>query len=624
MTVDSSEVNFYVNGEIMKSASAEPLERELDGVFSAGADGENSFVGHVADMRMYKKALSGGEVFALSRPVVDDKIAESEIVEIVTVPMTTVNGGNGFEPEFSCAVAGNRYFESTRDSARLTLDALIEKAATYKVMVYVRSASLQFANVSVSPSPGVRYSGTLPLSPVWRTVGVSEISMNLSAGMHTITLEAPEGLQIAGFALVTANVSPASIAWNSGLENPERKIKTFVRYEGFADKKVLQPRVRLRNVSNTQVRGYSVRYYFRGEESSMAKVHAYYPQDTVGLAVHSESAHTGFVEWKFANSVISSGGTVFNGDGPHFGVHYEDWTPWNPYDDPSFVENASANFVEDNGIIVLDAEKRLIGGSCVEMEDSVSVEVKARVYAAETRNDNQASEIQMKVENVGNVTLKNYDVRYYFFLEGGLAPEFNAYVLPDGVTASVENIGDGRWQVVLHVSVPLVPGGSWKNLAQFTLHCENWNDIWNGDDDPSGVGLGRNMVEAVGVNVFDSLGNRIYGNEPVWPDIARFVACNGCMADSSGTPDIGLTPKNDAIPVHRTDDGLVIRLPQYTNISLSLVNVVGIPIRNLYTGTLAPGEQFIHVNWTGIDLNRTYLMLRVNGAIRSTKLLSLL
>ena len=624
VTVDSSEVNFYVNGEIMKSASAEPLERELDGIFSAGADGENSFVGHIADMRMYKKALSAGEVFALSQPVVDDKVPEPEIVEIVTVPMTTVDGSNGFEPEFSCAVAGNRYFESSRDSARLTLNALIEKAATYKVMMYVRSAALQSAEVSVSPSPGVRYAGNIPLSPVWRTVGVSDISMNLSAGMHTITLEAPEGLQVAGFALVTANVLPASIAWNSGLENPERKIKTFVRYEGFADKKILQPRVRLRNVSNGQVRGYSVRYYFRGEESSMAKVHAYYPQDTVGLAVHSESAHTGFVEWKFANGVIPSGGTVFNGDGPHFGVHYEDWTPWNPYDDPSFVENASANFVEDDGIIVLDSDKRLIGGSCVEMEDSISIEVKARVYAAETRNDNQASEIQMKVENVGNVTLKNYDVRYYFFLEGGLAPEFNAYVLPDGVTASVENIGDGRWQVVLHASGPLVPGGTWNRNAQIALHCENWNAIWNGLDDPSSIGLGWNMVEAVGVNVFDSLGNRIYGNEPVWPDIAGYVACNGCTADSSGTPDIGLTPKNDAIPIHRTDDGLVISLPQYTNISLSLVNVVGVPVRNLYAGTLAPGEQFIHVNWTGIDLNRTYLMLRVNGAIRSTKLLSLL
>ena len=621
VTMDSSEVNFYVNGEIVKTSVAEPQERELDGVFSAGAGDENSFVGHVADMRMYKKALSGGEVFALSQPVVDDKVTEPEIVKIVTVPMVTVDGGDGFEPEFSCAVAGNRYFESTRDNAKLTMDALIEKAATYKVMVYVRSAVQSSANVAVLPSPGVRYSGHLPLSSVWRTAMVSDISMNLSAGMHTITFEAPEGVQIAGFALVTANVSPASIAWNAGLENPERKVKTFVRYEGFNDKKVLQPRVRLRNISNTQINGYSVRYYFRGEESSLTRPHAYFPyDDTTGLAVHSESDRTGYVEWKFKNGRIPVGGTVFNGDGPHFGVHYEDWTHWNPYDDPSFVENAIHDFVEDDGIIVLDSDKRLIGGSCVEMEDSVSVEVRARVYAAETRNDNSASEFQIKVENVGNVTLKNYDVRYYFFLEGGLAPELNTYNLPDGVSATMENFGEGRWQVSLHASEPLVSGGSWNKIAQISLHCENWNDIWNASDDPSRIGLGRDMVEAVGVNVFDSLGNRIYGNEPVWPEIAHVAT----PADSSGVPDYGLKPKDDGVPIHRTDDGLVIELTQYTNISLSLVNVVGAPIKSLYSGTLAPGAQFVHVDWTGVDMNRTYLLLRVNGLIRSTKLLSLL
>lgn len=621
VTVDSSEVNFYVNGEIVKTSVAEPQERELDGVFSAGADIENSFVGNLADVRMYKKSLSGGEVFALSQPVVDDKVTEPEIVKIVTIPMVTVDGGDGFEPEFSCAVAGNRYFESTRDNAKLTLDALIEKAATYKVMVYVRSAAQSSANVAVLPSPGVRYSGHLPLSSVWRTAMVSDISMNLSAGMHTITFEAPEGMQIAGFALVTANVSPASIAWNAGLENPERKVKTFVRYEGFNDKKVLQPRVRLRNISNTQINGYSVRYYFRGEESSLTRPHAYYPyNDTTGLAVHSESDRTGYVEWNFNNGVIPIAGTVFNGDGPHFGVHYEDWTPWNPYDDPSFVENAINDFVEDNGIIVLDSDKRLIGGSCVEMEDSVSVEVRARVYAAETRNDNSASEFQIKVENVGNVTLKNYDVCYYFFLEGGLAPELNTYNLPDGVSATMENFGEGRWQVSMHASEPLASGASWKKIAQIVLHCENWNNIWDASDDPSRIGLGRDMVEAVGVNVFDSLGNRIYGDEPVWPEIVHVAS----PADSSDVPDYGFKPKDGGVPIHRTGDGLFIELPQYTRISLSLVNAIGIPVKDIYSGTVALGEQFIAVDWSGVDMNRTYLMLRVNDVIKSTKLLSLL
>ena len=95
-------------------------------------------------------------------------------------------------------------------------------------------------------------------------------------------------------------------------------------------------------------------------------------------------------------------------------------------------------------------------------------------------------------------------------------------------------------------------------------------------------------------------------------------------ADSSDVPDYGLKPKNDTIPIHRTDDGLVIEMTQYTNVSLSLVNVVGAPVKKLYSGTLSPGQQFIHVDWTGVDLNKTYLMLRVNDKIKSTKLLSLL
>ena len=383
VTVDSSEVRFYVNGELVKSKAAESLERKLNGVFSVGTNNGNSFIGNISDVRMYKSALSSEEVLALSLPISDD----GEIVEIVTVPMVTVDGGNGFEPEFSCSVAGNRYFESVQNGAKLTMDAHVKKAGKYKVMMYVRSASQTYANVAILPSSEMRYKGSISLSPVWRTVVVSDVSMNLSAGLHTITFEASEGVQIAGFALVTDNVPSSSIVWNSGVDSIERKVKTYVKYVGFDDKKILQPRVRLKNISNTQINGYSVRYYFRGEESSMIHAHAYYPLDSIGLGVRSESAHTGYVEWKFENASIPVGSTIFNGDGPHFGVHYEDWTLWNPYDDPSFVENAITDFIEDNGIIVLDADKRLIGGSCVEMEDPVSAEVKARVYAVETRSD---------------------------------------------------------------------------------------------------------------------------------------------------------------------------------------------------------------------------------------------
>ncbi len=74
----------------------------------------------------------------------------------------------------------------------------------------------------------------------------------------------------------------------------------------------------------------------------------------------------------------------------------------------------------------------------------------------------------------------------------------------------------------------------------------------------------------------------------------------------------------------RTPDGLVLTLDNWTYVELSLVTALGTPVKSIFNGTLASGEQFVHVDWTGIDINKTYLMLKVNGAIKSTKKLSLL
>jgi len=74
----------------------------------------------------------------------------------------------------------------------------------------------------------------------------------------------------------------------------------------------------------------------------------------------------------------------------------------------------------------------------------------------------------------------------------------------------------------------------------------------------------------------------------------------------------------------RTEDGLMLSLQNYTSLSLDLVNAIGIPVKSIYSGTLAPGKQLVSVDWTGINMNTTYLVLKVNGIIKSTKLLSLL
>ena len=533
-----------------------------------------------------------------------------------------MNPVNGFSNQFSCSIADNNYFVSNEAGATLAMPVTVEYSGKYDAVLYARSVALNSAKVGVGPSTSSLYSGNVALTSVWRAVTVSGVSLDLTAGTHDISLKLPQGVEIGGLALTSASVHPSTIALgtnSSGSPSASvNKVTTYVRYEGYTDPKMLRPRMRLVNVSSEPVNGYSVRYYFRGKDPLQVHASAFFPQDSAALSVHSESARTGYVEWSFADSVIAARDSAFYGQGPHFGIFNADWSNWNATDDPSFIDGATTDFVEDEGIIVLDKDNKLIGGSCVEMEDSISAETKARVLAADVRNDAQGSEIHLKVENQGNVALKNFDVRYYFYVEEGLAPIFDVNYLSACSSADMESLGNGRWQVDFHCGNALGAGNSWNDPLNFSLHLKDWMSAWNAADDPSHSGLGASFAEAAGITVFDSLGNRIYGSLPAWPT-AKTVT-----VDSVAVPDDGYGGNDSTISIARTEDGLMLTLQNYTSLSLDLVNAIGIPVKSVYSGTLAPGKQLVSVDWTGINMNTTYLVLRVNGIIKSTKLLSLL
>ncbi|WP_458450351.1 LamG-like jellyroll fold domain-containing protein [Fibrobacter sp.] len=630
VTVDSAHVVFYVDGvQVAVMESGISQERELEGRFSMGnSSGMHSYIGNIADIRMYSRALSLAEVEELSKPVTD----EGEVSDVIVVAVKDMDAVSGFSNEFSCSVAGNKYLESS-DSATLTMSVIVENAADYNVVLYARSATAGDKPVYVGESSLL--AGTAAVSNTWRAVTVSGVSVHLAAGAHTLTLKVPAGVQIGGAALTTANIPASMIAWGISTSDKvagivpadtARKVKSYLRYEGYPESSTLRPRIRLRNVSNEPVNGFSVRYYFRGEDASQAGVDRYWPNyGPTFPAVHSESANTGYVEWTFAET-IPVAGTVFGGSGPHFGLYNSDFTPWSASDDPSFVDPNSGlvanidGFYEDAGIVVLDNDNNLIGGSCAEMEDPVSLETKVRVLASDMRGDNQASEIHFNVENTGNVSLKNFDVRYYFFVEEGLAPDYELDDRSKCSSASMESLGSGRWQVTVHCDSSLAAGNTWQNPVKFALHLPGWPAMWNADDDPSHDSLGMAMRVARGICVFDSTGYLLYGNTPVW----ALPAPDEVNPDSVYNVDFGYHAPGNSIPVIRTPEGLVVTMDNWSYVELSLVTAKGAPVKNIFAGTLAPGEQFVRVDWAGIDMNKTYLMFKVNGSIKSTKNLSLL
>lgn len=630
VTVDSANVKFYVDGELKASKkSGIMLDRELEGVFSMGKSSDFlSYLGNVADIRMYSRALTAAEVEELSKPVTD----AGEVSDIIVVAVKDMDAVSGFSNQFSCSVAGNKYLESS-DSATLTMSVIVENAADYNVVLYARSVMAGDKPVYVGESSLL--AGMASVSNTWRAVTVSGVSVHLAAGTHTLTLSVPAGVQIGGAALTTANIPASMIAWGvstsdkvAGITPADtvRKVKSYLRYEGYPETSTLRPRIRLRNVSNEPLNGFSVRYYFRGEDAATASVERYWPNNVETFpAVHSESANTGYVEWMFTET-IPVAGTVFSGDGPHFGLFSSGNIPWDASDDPSFVDPYSGlatnidGFYEDVGVIVLDSDNNLIGGSCAEMEDPVSLEAKVRVLASDMREDHRASEIHFKVENTGNVVLKNFDVRYYFFVEEGLAPDYELDDKSECASASMESLGSGRWQVTVHCDSSLAAGKTWQNPVKFALHLPGWPAMWNADDDPSHDSLGMTIRVARGICVFDSTGYMLYGNTPVW----ALPAPDEVNPDSVYNVDFGYRAPGNSIPVIRTPEGLVVTMDNWSYVELSLVTAKGAPVKNIFAGTLAPGEQFVRVDWAGIDMNKTYLMFKVNGSIKSTKNLSLL
>lgn len=153
--------------------------------------------------------------------------------------------------------------------------------------------------------------------------------------------------------------------------------------------------------------------------------------------------------------------------------------------------------------------------------------------------------------------------------------------------------GSGRWQVTVHCDSSLAAGRTWQNPVKVALHLPGWAAMWNADDDPSHDSLGMAMRVARGICVFDSTGYLLYGNTPVW----ALPAPDEVNPDSVYNVDFGYHAPG-SVPVIRTPEGLVITMDNWSYVELSLVTALGTPVKSIFSGTLAPGDQLVHVDWT--------------------------
>ncbi|GBU24922.1 hypothetical protein R83H12_01558 [Fibrobacteria bacterium R8-3-H12] len=646
VAVDADYARFYADGKLAGIVAAVPSERLWSGVFSLGTEsGTPSFAGHLMQVRFYKRALEADEALALFSGI---DIGEGSHIEIALAG--ELNGdAAGMERGFSCAVPGSSYWGTSMESS-FAWNVWVEQAASYKIFLYARSSQPGNKTVKAGVS-GAFVSGTVSLESVWRPVALQEMALPLKAGFNNIELRLPPGVDIAGIAVSdNSGLQPSQISWKSESSVAgSSTVDAQIRFEGSSDLSMLRPRIRLQNIGSSTIYGPKVRYYFRGEDPAQVHASKFYPQEGT-LVVRQESSNLGYAEWSFPETtVLPSGQLLFWGEGPHFGLNNTNYVPWMAEDDP--------------GIVVLDADNKVLSGSCFENEEGlISVPV-VQVLARDSRaGDSQASQLYIKLENIGQVPIRDYEVRYSFYVPGSATPVLDVYDM-QGLSASLKNIGSGRWQVSIKGSASLGPGISWANPAQFALHLPNWQTGWNASDDPSYKGISAEWALAKGIEVFDASGNRIYGNEPAWTSpssssstlassssqissakvrvmakenkaheynasAVRFYVENlgsesisGFEYDSQGNLIWGTEPiipsetNNPAIDIVRLPDGLLITLLENSLLRLDLVNAAGMPQKFIYQGTLGAGQHIVPVDWSNIDFARTYLVTRLNGKI---------
>ena len=556
----------------------------------------------------YVESLIGDPMQTLAQPAIKGK-SNTIIISDNDIEVQT-----GIEQQYSCSRPRQKLYQFNNNGS-LIFQADVNFAGTYKVAVLARSTNNEFTN-NILFGEGSLTIGELTTTADLQSSIITGTNIQLTSGIHTFTLKAPEGVQIAGIALITDDVSASNIQWPTNINDPQQKIKAFVRYEGFENAAMLRPRLKLTNVSDESINGFIVRYYFSGENPATAEAHTFFPQNDAAISIHSENNSTGYVEWDFSNLTITAGETPFYGNGPFFEIHNSNWDNWNPLDDPSYVPNATNEFVENNNIVILDKNNNLIGGSCIESVNEAPNNPAIRIFAMDSRAanpmENQASEIHLNIENIGNTPISNFDIRYYFFIEDNFTPVLNAYsyILPQGCTAELTSLGNGRWQVNIHCNNTLISGESLPQEIYFMLNLQNWEQNWNPNNDPSHIGLTNSYTEAMGICVYDANENKLFGNTPKWPTAPVFAKGNI------------FSPNNSGYKTVIVDEGIILGSNKNSYVSLSLVNANGHPIKELFSNTIRPGEQLIYVNWENTNKNNTYLVLKENGTIKSVKQLS--
>ncbi|MCQ2107642.1 MAG: hypothetical protein MJZ05_02645 [Fibrobacter sp.] len=602
LTVDGRNIRLYRDGVLVenKTLFSEFIWDTKGKPIVGSVDNYKSINARISNIRFFRNELSEDEVMDLYRGPVDAVEANIEIVRAVDLQER-----NDIIVDQSCDLAGMSYLRSKSPDLSGSVNwNVYTVAGRYDLFVLARGYDGLTSSIEVFVDGSFRGIHDVKGSGVWLSQMIDDVTMNLSTGEHNITIKPVGYTGVAAFAIANSesHVPASMISWNEDEWSiPDPKVQVEVAYPSYSDKSWLRANFRLRNISDKELKDVKLRYYYSGEDY-LVSARAFYPN--VNMGVYADAGNVFYTELQLTET-ISAYGSPYYGNGPQIGAYRTNNNAlWNYDDDPSFDRAAvNGNFHITDKVAVLDEDGNLISKfNCYDGAGPAKIKTPSvRALALDERGSStDASVISMVVENVGDIPVHGFEIRY--FIHDTEKPEFDVYNNPFAETVEMVDVGNDMYYVSFRYDdVILNPGekSDYGSGVKFALHHANWQG-WNASDDASHYGLTCDFAQADSIVVLDQKGNLLWGGVP-YPANA--------LLEIAGDDDYG-----DLIVISSGE--VVVSVPSTGKYVLERVNAAGLTQKILYSGIWSAGEHSVAVERASL-ISGQYLVLRSGRTILS-------
>lgn len=600
-TIEGKKIRLYKNGDFVEEKTlASEFVWNTKGKPVVGANMNYKSIGaNLSGVRFFQAELTDEEVKDLYRGEVDMVEANLQVVRVVDL-----QDRENLSVDQACDLAGMAYLRQgdSEDPGFVTWK-VTTTTGRYNLYLLARGYETMTSAVEVAVDGAVMGTFDVNNSGVWTAQTVNGLVLSLASGDHEITVTPLGVTGLAALAIANAESDlPASmITWGEDKWTvPDPKIQVEMAYPSYSDKTWMKANFRLKNISDESLENVKIRYYYSGEDYYVA-AQSFYPIE--GMSIYADAADVFYAELRLPES-IPVGGSPYYGNGPQIGAYRtNNNAPWNYDDDPSFDPNAvDGQFHVTDKVAVLDGEGNLISRfSCYDGTGPAKPKTpKVRALARDEGGASNMNTIAMMVENVGEIPLNGFEVRYY--VRESALPELNVY---DNQFATASNItyvdGDLYYVSFKYENVILNPGekSDYGNGVKFALHRTDGSD-WDASDDASHYGLSYSFAQADSIVILDLNRNLLWGATP---------------RPTNALPEIpGVGNYGDYVVID--PDGITVDVPDDGRYTLEMVNASGTSQAVIFSGNWSAGEHYMSTKNITL-ISGQYIVLRKGTTILS-------